>query len=116
MNEQQIEAVKKLTKVTKEGKLKWTGEQRGGFHIYQCTHDINYDIKVKYIRRQSIAVEIECKSSNPFTVMDVSASHGGPIVNHWHVLEPLTNAISEYLKACKKQEQSEALTEFVDTL
>lgn len=116
MNEQQINAVKKLTQTTKQGKIKWSGKANDGLYIYTCTHDVNYNIKVKYIRRQTINIMIDCHSSEPFTVMEVSASFGGPIVNHWHVLEPLTNAIGEYLKACVKQEQSEALSEFVDTL
>ena len=116
MNEQQIGAVKKLTKATKDGKIKWLNKTINGMHVYTCTHDINYSIQVKYVRRDSISVLIECNTENPFTVLEVGASHGGPIVNHWHVLEPLANAIVEYLKDCARQDASEAIAEFVETL
>lgn len=116
MNEKQIETIKKLITSTKQGKIKWSGKCNGGLYTYKCTHDINYAITVKYIRRQSASVHIECQTENPFTVLDVSANYAGPVINHWHVLEPLMNAINEYIKECSRKDASEALDEFLETL
>jgi hypothetical protein len=116
MNEKQIESVKKLTVATKQGKIKWSGRCNKGLYTYVCTHDINYTITVKYIKRQSVSINIECQTDNPFTVLDVSANYAGPVINHSHVLEPLVNAINEYIKECSRKDAFEALDEFLETL